>query len=190
MSRDLPARPNLEFLKNEAKIVSAICGALDPPAQLADAQHALARDYGFASWPALKTHVESPGDGGNERIRRRLDRQRRAIEAASVEPVPQRAHPFHGPWNAAWRSSTSSSMNPARRCAAATPSRPMARSAQAATDTRSERDYELARIGNRRDEGAVEVIGRATYAVSADGRTLTIADGSGDSVIVLDRLIQ
>ena len=32
-----------------------------------------------------------------------------------------------------------------------------------------------------------QVIGRSTYTVSADGRTLTIADDSGDSVIVLDR---
>ena len=32
------------------------------------------------------------------------------------------------------------------------------------------------------------MIGRATYTVSADGRTLTIVDGYGDSVIVLDRL--
>ena len=31
----------------------------DPAAQLADAQHALARDYGFASWPKLKAHVEA-----------------------------------------------------------------------------------------------------------------------------------
>jgi hypothetical protein len=29
-----------------------------PDAQLADAQHALAREYGFASWPRLKAHVE------------------------------------------------------------------------------------------------------------------------------------
>ena len=31
----------------------------DPDAQLADAQHALAREYGFASWPRLKAHVEA-----------------------------------------------------------------------------------------------------------------------------------
>ena len=27
--------------------------------KLADAQHVIARDYGFASWPKLKEHVES-----------------------------------------------------------------------------------------------------------------------------------
>ena len=29
-----------------------------PDAQLADAQHAIAREYGFSSWPALHAHVE------------------------------------------------------------------------------------------------------------------------------------
>ncbi|MEX2283304.1 MAG: hypothetical protein WEE89_12545 [Gemmatimonadota bacterium] len=29
-----------------------------PRAQLADAQHNLAREYGFASWPKLRVHVE------------------------------------------------------------------------------------------------------------------------------------
>ena len=69
MSRNLPARPNLEFLKKEAKSLLDMMlqrdGAPTPWApkprrrRLADAQHALARDYGFASWPKLKAHVES-----------------------------------------------------------------------------------------------------------------------------------
>src|SRR5688572_25536396 len=59
MSRNLPARPNLEFLKKEAKSLLDVLLQRDPKAQLADAQHALARDYGFASWPKLKAHVES-----------------------------------------------------------------------------------------------------------------------------------
>jgi hypothetical protein len=33
-----------------------------------------------------------------------------------------------------------------------------------------------------------QVIGRSTYTVSADGRTLTIADSNGDSMIVLNRV--
>jgi hypothetical protein len=37
---------------------------------------------------------------------------------------------------------------------------------------------------------AGEVVGGATYSVSADRRTLTIVDERGDSLIVLDRLIQ
>jgi len=31
----------------------------NPKLQLADVQHALAREYGFAIWPRLKAHVES-----------------------------------------------------------------------------------------------------------------------------------
>ena len=30
-----------------------------PQAKLADAQHALAKDYGFAIWAKLKSHVEA-----------------------------------------------------------------------------------------------------------------------------------
>src|SRR3954451_14923240 len=57
-TRALPARPNLEHLKNEAKQRLKACRADGPAAKLADAQLALARDYGFASWRQLKAHVE------------------------------------------------------------------------------------------------------------------------------------
>ena len=50
----LPVQPNLEHLKNQAKDLHAKLLQDDPAAQLADAQHALAREYGFASWPKLK----------------------------------------------------------------------------------------------------------------------------------------
>ncbi len=59
MSRDLPARPNLDHLKKQAKELLQTLKEQDPDAQLADAQHALAREYGFTSWPRLKAHVES-----------------------------------------------------------------------------------------------------------------------------------
>jgi hypothetical protein len=59
MSRHLPSRPNLEYLRKQAKIRLAELQQLDPNAQLADAQHALAREYGFASWARLKAEVES-----------------------------------------------------------------------------------------------------------------------------------
>jgi hypothetical protein len=58
MSRELPRQPNLEYLRKEAKELLDQLQQRNPSAQLADAQHALARDYGFASWPQLKTHVE------------------------------------------------------------------------------------------------------------------------------------
>ena len=53
MSRQLPEKPSLEYLKKEAKELRRAM----PQGKLADAQHALANDYGFASWAKLKAHV-------------------------------------------------------------------------------------------------------------------------------------
>ena len=53
MSRELPAKANLEYLKKQAKqLLRAM-----PQAKLADAQHRLAGEYGFATWAKLKSHV-------------------------------------------------------------------------------------------------------------------------------------
>jgi ankyrin repeat protein len=57
-ARALPAQPNLEHLKNEAKQRLKTLRAQAPHAQLTEAQLAVARDYGFASWRALKIHVD------------------------------------------------------------------------------------------------------------------------------------
>lgn len=62
MSRSLPLRANLDWLKKEAKELLAQLRAANPEAQLAEAQLALARDYGFASWRKLKSHVETLRD--------------------------------------------------------------------------------------------------------------------------------
>lgn len=81
MSSHLPDRPDLEFLRREAKsllkavraheaaaltriarvprLATLAPAALPDRAQLADAQHALALEYGFESWPRLKQEVES-----------------------------------------------------------------------------------------------------------------------------------
>jgi hypothetical protein len=67
MSRVLPARPNLEFLKNEAKDLLQTLRRETPGARLADALHRLARDYGFQTWPALKAHVESLAESADIR---------------------------------------------------------------------------------------------------------------------------
>ena len=61
MSRDLPEHPNLDHLKHQAKRLLRELQRHNPGSKLADAQHALAREYGFASWPKLKAHVESLG---------------------------------------------------------------------------------------------------------------------------------
>jgi ankyrin repeat protein len=57
MSRELPENPNLEYLKKQAKqLLRTMRGG-----KLADAQHAVANDYGFPTWAMLKLHVESLG---------------------------------------------------------------------------------------------------------------------------------
>lgn len=66
---DLPARPDLDQLRNQAKdlLAAAKAGepeavarvrALSPRLILASAQVAVARDYGFPSWEKLKTEIE------------------------------------------------------------------------------------------------------------------------------------
>ena len=81
-SRELPARPNLEQLKKQAKSLLDAAKARDPEAlrrfailpslsgksageiaasdlALHDAQSAIAREHGFPSWNALRDEVES-----------------------------------------------------------------------------------------------------------------------------------
>ncbi len=75
MSRELPPRPSLEFLRKQAKRLQSdfqrgdaetierframgLAAELAEPT-LANAQHVLAREYGFNSWRMLKAHVES-----------------------------------------------------------------------------------------------------------------------------------
>ena len=57
--RRLPERPSLEQLRKQAKEYLDTLRAGDPSTSLAAAQHALAREYGFESWPKLVHHVES-----------------------------------------------------------------------------------------------------------------------------------
>jgi len=57
-TRALPADPNLDHLKTQAKRRLQALRKDDPQAKLASAQLAVARDYGFASWRALKAHVD------------------------------------------------------------------------------------------------------------------------------------
>src|SRR5215469_11217364 len=71
MSPQLPEKPDLEHLKKQAKDLLRDFELHQPAAmerfhsisisvpKLADAQHVIARDYGFASWPKLKEHVDT-----------------------------------------------------------------------------------------------------------------------------------
>lgn len=60
-SRELPHAANLEHLKKQAKLRLRALRAQAPEARLAQAQLAVARDYGFASWRALKAAIEQTG---------------------------------------------------------------------------------------------------------------------------------
>lgn len=55
----LPARPDLAWLRKRAKDELAKLRRRDPEAKLAKAQLAIAREHGFASWRALKQHIDA-----------------------------------------------------------------------------------------------------------------------------------
>lgn len=58
MSLNLPERASLEYLKKLAKERLAALRATNPATKLADAQLAIAREYGFSSWRALKAELD------------------------------------------------------------------------------------------------------------------------------------
>jgi len=72
-SRDLPARPNLDHLKHEAKALHRAFHEGDatarrrihdvlgdtPDLKLTDAQRVVAREHGFATWARLRAHVQA-----------------------------------------------------------------------------------------------------------------------------------
>jgi len=80
--RELPERPNLDHLKNQARTLLRECLAADAAAtgrfgalgvewaepKLADALHVIAREYGFNTWPALKLHIEVHSTEGIEAL--------------------------------------------------------------------------------------------------------------------------
>jgi ankyrin repeat protein len=111
MSRHLPEKPNLEFLKKQAKeLLRAM-----PQAKLADAQHTLANEYGFPTWAKLKSHVEALGlspaaalkaavcDSDAERVRAVLDRYPE-LRAKVDDPLPDYGFGEHALFAAVQRS--------------------------------------------------------------------------------------
>jgi hypothetical protein len=190
MSRQLPERPNLEHLKNQAKDLLDELQRQNPAAQLADAQHSLAREYGFASWPKLKAHVE------------------RAVAVSA-----RAAHPFVGRWTA---NLAKSKRHPANEFRSATIEFDVSGDRVNIIDVVVDHaGREERRVNNMRVDGverAAEnssgyslraawrtprvletiawkdgaIAGTATYEVSPDGTTMTI---TGDQMsIVLDRV--
>ncbi len=58
MPQSLPLRADLEWLRKTCKQRLAALRATDPGAKPSNVQLAVAREYGFASWRELKTHVD------------------------------------------------------------------------------------------------------------------------------------
>lgn len=74
--QSLPPRPDLEHLKNQAKRRLDELRRSDPHAKLADAQYAIATEYGFPSWRALKAQVDV--------LNQRTDALLAAVESGDV----------------------------------------------------------------------------------------------------------
>lgn len=79
MSSGFPGRPNFEHLKKQAKEKLRELRRTNPAAKLADAQHAIARQYGFINWAQLKEVVTA-----SERAREALDNRIVGEARASV----------------------------------------------------------------------------------------------------------
>src|SRR2546430_16595758 len=58
MPLHLPERASLEYSRKLAKERLAVLRATNPATRLADAQFAIAHEYGFSSWRALKAEID------------------------------------------------------------------------------------------------------------------------------------
>jgi ankyrin repeat protein len=85
MSRPLPDNPNLEHLKKQAKELLRTL----PKGKLADAQHQLAKEYGFATWANLKSHVEALARTPAESLREAVCEMNPARVRELIERFPQ-----------------------------------------------------------------------------------------------------
>jgi hypothetical protein len=65
----LPVNPSIEHLKKQAKRIAA----RDPAMQLSDAQHQLAREYGFKNWAELAHAVETMSSGAKQAPREHVN---------------------------------------------------------------------------------------------------------------------
>src|ERR1044071_8982964 len=99
--RELPARPNLDHLKNEAKAllkahragdssaaerIRAAIGDVRSP-RLTDAQRAIAREHGFFTWAQLRARVDSTGSvtAATDEFLRAIQNQDRARALQALE---------------------------------------------------------------------------------------------------------
>jgi ankyrin repeat protein len=112
MSLSLPSHPNLEWLRKTAKQRLVELRAADPRAKLAEAQRAIAREYGLPSWRKLKAQVEAatvapepaPQPTADQIIKGffglvgagRIDDVRKVLDAAPQMVNAVGPHPFWG----------------------------------------------------------------------------------------------
>src|SRR5215467_11580471 len=111
MSRELPAKPSLEYLRKQAKQLQRIM----PQGKLSDAQQALAREYGFSTWARLKSHVVTLGlppaealkvavcDSDAQRVQELLERYPE-LRAKIDDPLPDYGFGQHALFAAVQRS--------------------------------------------------------------------------------------
>ena len=115
MSRELPAKPSLEYLRKQAKQLQRTM----PQGKLSDAQHLLAREYGFSTWARLKSHVVTLGlppaealkvavcDSDAQRVQELLE-SHPELRARIDEPLPDYGFGQHALFAAVQRSDRTS----------------------------------------------------------------------------------
>jgi hypothetical protein len=111
MSRELPAKPSLEYLRKQAKQLHRTM----PQGKLSDAQHVLAQEYGFSTWARLKSHVVTLGlppaealkvavcDSDAQRVQELLE-SHPELRARIDEPLPDYGFGQHALFAAVQRS--------------------------------------------------------------------------------------
>jgi predicted enzyme related to lactoylglutathione lyase len=97
MARSLPSRPDLEWLKKTAKQRLAELRGHDAGAKLHQAQHAVAEEYGFKSWRALKAHVDTASLDGQ--IIAAAAGGKASKLAALLDAHPAKLRIIGGSWN-------------------------------------------------------------------------------------------
>jgi uncharacterized glyoxalase superfamily protein PhnB len=97
MTKTLPPRPDIDWLKKAAKERLAALRSSDASARLHQAQREIASDYGFASWRALKAHVDALSLDG-QIIAAAVHGHARELDALLAEH-PARIAITGGTWN-------------------------------------------------------------------------------------------
>ena len=92
----LPEAASLDWLRKQAKRRLLELREKDPSAKLADAQFAIARQYGFGSWRALKAHVDSLSVKG--RLFAAAEEGDLATLTALLEESPELSHAREEPY--------------------------------------------------------------------------------------------